>query len=785
MPSGQGRYSPASVREDCNGGTELLQKGHVHSHNESTETDASTETQRNCEKRQQADKVHYSIFKKPCSGRRWTSFEKYLCSVCVLLLLACVAFIVIAFTRDQPQQCSPGNSNVCKTANCIKTAAQLMDSMDMAADPCEDFFQYACGTWNKKYVIPEDKATFNTFEKLHDDLQVILKDLLEEPSRRDEPNAIHQAKVLYRSCMNTTQIQEIGDGPFRKVLEDLGSWPIVAPRWDGRSFVLEDTLAKLRSKYNTQVLVKTVVGPDDKNSSVNIIQLDQPELGMPSREYYHDPESKVVKSYLRFIVKVALVLGADPDQAETDARDVVCFETELANVTKPRADRHDTGAMYQKMTIGDLEALIPGFDWLRYLQGVIPIHIARDEEIVLFAPEYLSLMVNLVKKTETRVVVNYIIWRIVMDFTEKLTTEYSQLRNEYRKILQGVSRDKVKWQQCVEYVNEKMGMAVGAMFIKDHFKKESKDTALEMIHNLREAFDELLLDNDWMDDETRAVAREKAYAMNERIGYPEFILDRDELDELYEQLDLDERYFLENVLTVEEFDAQFMLKKLRQQIRKDKWLQDPAVVNAFYNPNTNDIVFPAGILQPLFYSRHFPQSLNYGGIGVVIGHEITHGFDDKGRQYDQDGNLKQWWKNETIAAFQERAQCMIDQYSSYVLDQIDMNIDGKNTQGENIADNGGLKQSYKAYRKWVERNGEEPLLPGIGLNHNQLFFLNYAQIWCGTMRDEEALQKIRIAVHSPGPIRVLGPLSNSKDFSEAYGCPLGSRMNPKHKCSVW
>jgi membrane metallo-endopeptidase-like protein 1 len=196
-------------------------------------------------------------------------------------------------------------------------------------------------------------------------------------------------------------------------------------------------------------------------------------------------------------------------------------------------------------------------------------------------------------------------------------------------------------------------------------------------------------------------------------------------------------------------------------------------------------VFPAGILQPLFYSQHFPKSLNYGGIGVVIGHEITHGFDDKGRQFDKDGNMMQWWNNATIRAFRERTQCIIDQYSRYKIDEVGLYVNGRMTQGENIADNGGLKQSFRAYRKWVSQHGEEPDLPGLNLTHDQLFFLNYAQIWCGSMRPEDALTKVRSSVHSPGPIRVLGPLSNSWDFANAYGCPLGSPMNPTNKCSVW
>uniref|UniRef100_A0A182UDR1 Peptidase M13 C-terminal domain-containing protein n=1 Tax=Anopheles melas TaxID=34690 RepID=A0A182UDR1_9DIPT len=243
--------------------------------------------------------------------------------------------------------------------------------------------------------------------------------------------------------------------------------------------------------------------------------------------------------------------------------------------------------------------------------------------------------------------------------------------------------------------------------------------------------------------------------------------------------------FLENILSILRWEAERNLQLLRKPVDKNKWATEPAVVNAFYNPNKNDIVFPAGILQPLFYSQNFPKSLNYGGIGVVIGHEITHGFDDKGRQFDKDGNMMQWWNNATIKTFRERAQCIIDQYSRYKIDEVGLYMDGRMTQGENIADNGGLKQSYRAYRKWVSQHGSEPDLPGLNMTHDQLFFLNYAQIWCGSMRPEDALTKIRSSVHSPGIIRVIGPLSNSRDFAEAYRCPLGSPMNPVSKCSVW
>ncbi|KAK6176464.1 hypothetical protein SNE40_014749 [Patella caerulea] len=781
----QARYmSPVKEDQECNGGTNLsLNSTGVNNVKKTGNSDLDPE-----EPMKNAQ-IHF--LPKPSQDSRvcmvlsrWTNREKYLGALCLLLFVACVVFIIVAFTRSGLLQGHP--EGFCNSRKCVQTAAKLMEGMDFTADPCEDFFKYACGQWNKKHVIPEDKSSFNTFEKLHDELQIILKGQLEEPPSIDDNQASIKAKILYKSCVNVTQLEKVGVDPLRKVLDNLGKWPVIEPTWDSSNFVVEDMLGYLRGQYNAPILIDCWVGADDKNSSANIIQLDQPVLGMPSREYYlNDKDSENIRAYRKYMYDMAMLLGATEESAKIDLQNVFDFETRLANVTKPQAERHDTGAIYTKVTIKRLQQMTTGFDWLEYFRKFIPSEITEDESVVLFAKDYLINMLKILQNTPPRTIANYVIWRVLLGFAPELTEDFQKIRNEYRRVLQGVKRDKIRWQKCVEYVNERLGMAVGAMFIEDNFKKESKDTALEMIHDIRAAFNELLEENDWMDEETKAFAREKANAMNERIGYPEFITDSELLDKRYELLDFSDDQYFQNVLQLEKGEAIKTMKKLREPVKKDIWEQDPAVVNAFYNPNTNDIVFPAGILQPLFYSATFPKSLNYGGIGVVIGHEITHGFDDKGRQYDKDGNLKQWWKNETIEAFRKRAECMVEQYSKYKLDQIDLPIDGRNTQGENIADNGGLKEAYRAYQKWVQHHGEELLLPGIGLNHRQLFFLNYAQIWCGKMRDEEALHKIRTSVHSPGPVRVLGPLSNSVEFAKAYHCPLGSRMNPKHKCSVW
>ncbi|XP_014673152.1 PREDICTED: neprilysin-2-like [Priapulus caudatus] len=722
----------------------------------------------------------------PSFFRRRTNTEKYLILLVILLFVACVALVLVAaFTRtsDLPK-------NICLTANCVNTAASLLAAMDPLADPCEDFYQFACGSWNRLHTIPDDKSSISTFEVLSEKLDILLKDLLEEGLKPVDSEATKKAKVLYRSCINKSASEIIADNPLKRVLRELGGWPVLDPKWHNPDWSLELLLGELRGSFNLPVVLEQWIGPDDKNSSVNIIQIDQPgpgRLTLPSREYYlSGPEGQeLLDAYYKLMVDVAVMLGADRRYAETQMKNVLDFEIELANITVPQAERHDQGLIYNNMTIGNLQSMVPRFNWLKYLMHFVVEPLTSSEEIVVYSEPYLKALNTLIQQYDRRVLTNYAIWFLIMKILPQLPNKYQGPYMEFQKVQNGILAPTIRWKHCVGFVNEAMGLALGALFVRENFPKESKDTALEMIHNIRSAFNELLQENHWMGEDTRAVAEEKANAMNERIGYPDMLTNPEELNAEYEGLNLDRSKFLENNFRILKFEAQKTLRKLRQPVNKDRWTTPPAQVNAFYSPNKNDIVIPAGILQPLFYSAHFPKSLNYGGIGVAIGHEITHGFDDKGRQFDKDGNMKEWWNAETIKDFRTQAQCIVDQYSAYRVAAINMTVNGKNTQGENIADNGGLKQSYRAYKKWVMRNGEEPLLPGINRTQDQLFFLNYAQIWCEASRPEDAIKKIRSSVHSPGTVRVLGPLSNSYEFAKAYNCPLGSTMNPVTKCSVW
>lgn len=343
-----------------------------------------------------------------------------------------------------------------------------------------------------------------------------------------------------------------------------------------------------------------------------------------------------------------------------------------------------------------------------------------------------------------------------------------------------------RWKFCIAYVNGNLGMSVGSLFVREYFDGQSKQDMLYLTAEIQAQFQALVTEVAWLSEATKETARNKLNAMIHNIGYPDLVLNDTELHAEIRDLEYSEDQFFENLLRNLNSRTIKEMSMLSQTVNRCIWTTTPAVVNAYYSRNRNQIMFPAGILQPPFYHKFFPKALNFGGIGVVIGHEITHGFDDKGKQFDEKGNINQWWDSASSDSFREKAMCIINQYSQFLVTEVGTTLNGLNTQGENIADNGGIKQAHRAYTKWVAEQGEEQPLPGLpDLRPDQLFFLNFAQVWCGTSRPEALQSKLKTAVHAPGKYRVLGTLANSEEFAEAFQCSPGSPMNPVKKCQVW
>ncbi|KAK1121028.1 hypothetical protein K0M31_010810 [Melipona bicolor] len=702
----------------------------------------------------------------------------------------------------------------------IFAAAKIMlKYMDRGADPCEDFYQFACGNWARHNPIPKDKAAYDTFEMIRESLDSVLKELLEDPTPKglelNTDDATAKAKYLFQSCMNYGELffsnflccsemaaswlsifltrymwleilEQRMERPLIQLLDELGGWPILRPDWDPEKFDWLLLVAQLRL-YNNDILISEWVAPDIKNSDQYVIQFDQTSLGLPTRDYFLQPSNTIyLKAYKNYLIKISTLLGASLQNATTDADELIEFETKLAKITSSPDERRNVSELYQRMSIGELRTLVPQINWHRYLTIVLARPTNVSEPVVVYALQYIQDLVNLLSKTSPRTIANYLLWRFVRHRVNNLDDRFQEAKQKFYYILFGREQAPSRWKNCVAQVNSNMGMAVGSMFVKKYFDEKSKNDTLAMTREIQRSFRELLNQTIWIDDETKELATEKVNAMLLRIGYPDFILQPELLNERYKDVVIRPDKYFENTLNILQHLTRVEQDRLGSPVNKTLWNTAPAVVNAYYSRSKNRIMFPAGILQPPFYHRYFPRSLNYGGIGVVIGHEITHGFDDKGRLFDKDGNLHRWWKDEAIYGFHERAQCLIDQYSHYIVSEVGMQIDGMNTQGENIADNGGIKQAFRAYERWLRTNGDaDETLPGLNASGKQLFFLNFAQVWCGSMRPEATRNKLKTAVHSPGKFRVIGTLSNSEDFAEVFHCPLGAPMNPVNKCSVW
>jgi len=701
-----------------------------------------------------------------------------------------------AFSSELPKVTSHPNqqSEYCFTKGCVRTAAEVIEKMDDSVDPCDDFYRFACGTYLDNTVIPDDRTRTSMFSVLGDKLEDQVRGLLEKKSGVEEPKPFKMAKSIYQSCMNTELIEERGLEPLKRILKKLGGWPVLeGDQWKIDNFKWYELIYKFREVgYSVDYLVDFSVTTDLKNSSYRVLDLDQPGLGMAREYLVKGIDDDDVKAYFDYMLDVALLLGADPEMAARDMKEVLNFEMSLANITLKREDRRDSSKLYNKMEVGDLVNLDPVTPWLDYintlLDGVVVID--NKEVVIVDVPAYIKDLSVLLAKTPDRLQANYIMYRAAASSMGYLTEAADKIGLKFMKKLTGASQQPPRWKKCVTAASGSLANAVGSLYVNQFFKKEAKSAALEMVKQIRKQFMTILSELDWMDDATKESAKEKARAMVEHIGFPSELTDMEKLTDLYKGLQLSDDSYMENGLNMTIFGTNYAFSKLREKVNKTDWVRhgQPAVVNAFYSPLENSIQFPAGILQGVFFASDRPKYMNYGAIGWVIGHEITHGFDDQGRQFDLDGNLVDWWHPETKSRYLKKAKCIIGQYGNYSIPDLDnLAVNGVNTQGENIADNGGIKEAYRAYDAWVAENGPEKQLPGLEYTPKQMFWVSAANVWCAKYRPQAMKLRVLTGVHSPDQFRVQGPFSNMAEFASDWKCPLGSRMNPsaEDKCKVW
>ncbi|XP_078493279.1 phosphate-regulating neutral endopeptidase PHEX [Ciona intestinalis] len=676
------------------------------------------------------------------------------------------------------------NASICMTPECVSTAAYYMNKIDFTVDPCNDFYDYSCGRWFKETKIPASKGHYLTYTVLRDRVNKDVAGELAKPIKASEGTAVAKVKTAYKACMDTATINRKGGKPLLNFLKGDLAWPIIDKTWSPSSFDLESTLATLRGRYNNQLLMKIIAR---RTSGNHILELWKGKMALPFSYYEMEEKKPKLDAYYALMRDTAVMLGADRATANRDVADVKRFEKELAF-----HKRHDLDYFSIK-TIDQMMVEIPGIDWLRLFSLMIISHpINGNTHMEVWNQQFLHNVIALIDRTDKRVVQNYMVWRIVkhriLNLSHKFLVRYSQ----YKQILYGTKVLPTREHKCTQQLMFTMKGATGNLFINKYFSPAKKRAAHLMFDNIRKGFLQLLnTEVDWMDAKTKNYAKRKAEAINAVFGYNAHIYKNlTYIDEHMKHLVVHENDYFGNTVRILTQISQNSFHLLGKEYKRGTYYfhTRPTEVNAFYNPSYNEVAMPAGELQyPFYWGDQFPQMFQYGGVGTILGHELTHGFDNNGRKHGIHGHMYNWWTQKSLEEFNKRTKCMENQYNKFYWKTAGSYINGRKTLGENIADNGGIRESYTGYHIWLKSQNltGESLEPSTGLTNDQLFFIGFANVRCGKYTHAGAANINAVDVHSPGRFRVIGSLQNFDKFSKAFNCPVGSKMNPKHKCIIW
>jgi putative endopeptidase len=639
-------------------------------------------------------------------------------------------------------------------------------SMDRSVDPCVDFFTYSCGGWIKNNPIPPDQASWDVYSKMEDENRGRLRGILEAASAPDASrNAVTQ-KIgdYYASCMDEKAVDAKGAEPLKPQMQRIAAISSKAEIADVAAAMADDN-----------VLFRFDSTQDFRDANQVIAEADQGGLGLPDRDYYTKDDAKSVdlrKAYLAHVQKMFELLGDKPDSAAGEAQTVMRIETALAKGSMTRVERRDPKNLDHKMASAELEKISPAFQWPTYFSKV---GLPSLTSLNVAAPAFFKTVSEVVEKENLPDLKTYARWHLVHAYASHLSAPFL---NEnfafYGKTLQGQQELKPRWKRCTEDVDNYLGEALGQAYVDKYFPPQAKQEALKMVKEIQAAMEQDINALSWMSPATKKQALTKLHGMANKIGYPDKWRD-------YSKLDIVRGDELGNFDRARRFEFNRQLAKIGKPVDRGEWDMTPPTVNAYYNPQMNDINFPAGVLQPPAFDPTSDAAPNYGDTGGTIGHELTHGFDDEGRQFDAQGNLRDWWTAEDGKEFVKRASCISDQYSTYTIVD-DIKINGKLTLGEDVADLGGLILAYMA---WKEDTKGQKLEPQEDLTPEQRFFVGYGQSWCGQTRDETKRLRATVDPHSPEKYRTNGVISNMPEFQEAFHCKASAPMVNQNRCRVW
>jgi putative endopeptidase len=681
------------------------------------------------------------------------------------LLLAIAVSILCGALQAQNQQSTEN-----PLASLPYTPGLDLNSMDLTADPCVDFYQFTCGGWMKNNPIPGDQANWGVYNKLYQENQQFLWGILDDLGRKTIDRNAAQQKIgdFFAACMDEPKVEKLGVSPLKPYLAQIEG---MKSKKD-----LPRVLADLHLKIGDSGFLFGFRSNQDYADSQSIIAFAvDGGISLPDRDYYTNDDERTIELRTKFVThvqKMMVLLGDKPDAAKKEAAKIMEIETNLAKASLTRVEQRDPYQLFHKVNLRELQAMTPSFDWSVYLKasGLPLMDTYNVTQPAFYAEVEKQLQANNLHDIKT-----YLRWHLVRAEAPLLSSAFvNENFDFFSKTLRGVPRLRPRWKRCVSLTDSQLGEALGQEFVNRAFSADLKQKALKMTGQIEQAMQDDINQLSWMSAATKVRALEKLHSIVNKVGYPDKWRD-------YGSVRINSMDFVGNVERSTVFESRRQLAKIGKPLDRSEWNMSPPTVNAYYDPQMNDINFPAGVLQPPLYDPRMDDAPNYGNTGGTIGHELTHGFDDEGRQFDAQGNLKDWWTKEDAESFNERAQCIVEQYAQYnVVD--DIKINSKLTEGEDVADLGGLILTWMA---WKDQTKNMQLENIQGFSPEQRFFIGYAQWACENNRPENLRVNALTDPHSPGVYRVNGLVVNMPEFQEAFSCKAGQPMVKENRCRVW